>query len=190
MYGLGLEGRCRGVTPGERPVAMTTRDFRGSITCAVSPQCPGGVFSPRVPACRLPCRVGRFRRGRWLPWSMDAARRRGTDGADNGRSVGVRPIGRDFTTAELALLCGDRRPAQPSRAGPVEGVLRRIGWYRPDGEIKGMMARRSAGRHRVELIGNRSSRSDVAALVPGLSRFALLRSRNAFDNTAQVAIPA
>ena len=36
-------------------------------------------------------------------------------------------------------------------------------------------------------IGNQSGRSDAAALVRGLSRFSLLRPRNAFDSTARGA---
>ena len=54
--------------------------------------------------------------------------------------IECRYYGRDFTTEEMALLRADRPPALNRHALSKE-FCRRIGWFKPDGGLKDMMAR-------------------------------------------------
>ena len=56
--------------------------------------------------------------------------------------VECRYHGRDFTAAEMALLRGlIASPARLSRRALSIEFCRRIGWVKPDGGLKDMMAR-------------------------------------------------
>ena len=78
----------------------------------------------------------------WLPWSM----RRGPqaqlhDAAMTG-AVECRYYGRDFTAEEMALLRAlIAVDPHPTRAALSREFCRRIGWFKPDGGLKDMMAR-------------------------------------------------
>ena len=56
--------------------------------------------------------------------------------------VDCRYYGRDFTTAEMALLCAlIAGPPTLNRHALSKEFCRRIGWYKADGGVKDMMAR-------------------------------------------------
>ena len=56
--------------------------------------------------------------------------------------VECRYYGRDFTAGEIALLRAlIAVDPQPTRAGLSRKFCRRIGWFKPDGGLKDMMAR-------------------------------------------------
>ena len=58
------------------------------------------------------------------------------------RAIECRYYGRDFTTREMALLRAlIAADPQPSRAALSREFCRRIGWLKPDGGLKDMMAR-------------------------------------------------
>ena len=56
--------------------------------------------------------------------------------------VACRYHGRDFTTGEMTLMRElIAASPQPSRAGLAREFCRAIGWFKPDGELKTMMAK-------------------------------------------------
>ena len=57
-------------------------------------------------------------------------------------AVECRYYGRDFTTEEMALLCAlIAGPPPLNRHALSKEFCRRIGWFKPDGGLKDMMAR-------------------------------------------------
>ena len=57
-------------------------------------------------------------------------------------AIGCRYYGRDFTADEMALLRAlIAADPQPTRAALSREFCRRIGWFKPDGGLKDMMAR-------------------------------------------------
>ena len=62
-------------------------------------------------------------------------------------AVECRYYGRDFTAEEMALLRALIAVApQPTRAALSREFCRRIGWFKPDGALKDMMARVMSAR--------------------------------------------
>ncbi|MDE0475099.1 MAG: hypothetical protein OXI50_11095, partial [Gammaproteobacteria bacterium] len=58
------------------------------------------------------------------------------------RAIECRYYGRDFTTREMALLRAlIAAEPQPTRVALSREFCRRIGWLKPDGGLKDMMAR-------------------------------------------------
>ena len=64
------------------------------------------------------------------------------DGAGMTVDVECRYYGRDFTTEEMALLRAlIAASPPPNRHALSREFCRRIGWFKPDGGLKDMMAR-------------------------------------------------
>ena len=64
------------------------------------------------------------------------------DGADMSQPIECRYYGRDFSAEEMALLRAlIAGPPALNRFALSKAFCRRIGWYKPDGGLKDMMAR-------------------------------------------------
>ena len=80
--------------------------------------------------------------GPWLPWSMDEKRRQGLRKSTMRDEVECRYHGRDFTTAEMALMRSlIAASPQQTRAGLAREFCHAINWVGPDDRIRAMMAR-------------------------------------------------
>ena len=78
----------------------------------------------------------------WLPWSMSEERRREFMAPAVSGTVECRYYGRDFTVEEMALLRAlIAGPPPLNRHTLSKEFCRRIGWVKPDGGLKDMMAR-------------------------------------------------
>ena len=100
----------------------------------------------------------------WLPWSMSEERRRSFHGAAMTGAVECRYYGRDFTAEEMALLRAlIAGPALLNRHALSKEFCRRIGWFKPDGGLKDMMAR-------VTMLAMHRGRPDHPAGAPGAAQ--------------------
>ena len=80
----------------------------------------------------------------WLPWAMGDGRgaQARSDSAGMTGDIMCRYHGRDFTAGEMALLRAlIAGPAALNHHALSKEFCRRIGWFKPDGGLKDMMAR-------------------------------------------------
>ena len=78
----------------------------------------------------------------WLPWPMTEEQPARTHGVGMTGPVECRCYGRDFSAEEMALLRAlIAGPTRLTRRSLSIEFCRRIGWLKPDGGLKDMMAR-------------------------------------------------